>query len=120
VFVVDDFLKWRGVAKNNLECAGFRNISYFETTGSALEAHPIFRPELCLIDINFDDLDLGNLEGLGLCYKLKETEKGIVVVVMSSREDGAELAMKNGGADYFIRKPQFVEDFDKFMEAYES
>lgn len=116
VVVLDDLEKWRKVATNNLTHYGCNNITYFKTKEGIITTYNP-RTTIALLDINLDIQDEQNREGLKVCQFFKQTSPNITIVVMSSLENIATEA-KERGADFIIRKSNFVQDFDTFVNQY--
>ncbi len=119
VAILDDIEKWRKVATDNLVYYGCSNIIYFENKKDILRAYESneTKPDITLLDINLNPQDTQNKEGLEVCQFFKETSPETTIVVMSSLEDIAKEAAKKG-ADFFIQKKNFTQDFDTFIKQY--
>jgi len=120
VAVLDDREKWRKVTANNLNHYGCNNITYFKTKNNIIKAHQlnnIQTPDVAFLDINLNPNNSRNREGLEVCQFFRENIPDTTIVAMSSLENIAEEAKKNG-ANFIIQKKNFVQDFDTFIQQY--
>jgi FixJ family two-component response regulator len=118
VAVLDDLEKWRKVVTNNLAHYGCNNITYFKTKEGIITRYDP-NTTIALLDINLNIDDENNKEGLEVCQFFKKTAPETTIVVMSSLENMANEAKKNG-ADFIIQKKNFMQDFDTFVKKYTS
>jgi len=125
VLVVDDFEKWLKIARNNLEYYGCKEIV---ESIEPLDANKIYQKEnfpLAFVDINFDKDNLEDTQGLDLIGHWREQEyirdggiKKIIVAMSSLKDEDIKLMALASGANYFIDKEHFTDDFDRFVDWY--
>lgn len=124
VLVVDDFEKWLKVAENNLRYYGCEDIIKSTNPLDANKKYSEVNPTIAMIDINFNPDDLEDTQGLDLIGHLREQEYlkdgkiKKVLVAMSSLKEDIKLRALDSGANYFIDKERFAEDFDGFVDWY--
>ncbi|MBR9702009.1 response regulator [Candidatus Pacearchaeota archaeon] len=119
ILIVDDIEEWLEITKNNAVHYGAQDIINAKNVKDGERLYCEVSPTIVFADINFDKKDLANQEGLSLIEKISESrsEDLIALVAMSSLQ-AIEDATKKTGADYFINKKSFMEDFDGFIETY--
>ncbi len=124
VLVVDDLEKWLKVARENLRYYGCEEIIEATNPLDAVKKYSKVNPTMVMIDINFDPDNLEDTQGLDLIDHLREQEyiregkTKQVIAAMSSLRGDIKLRALASGANYFIDKKKFVEDFDGFVDWY--
>lgn len=123
VLVVDDLEKWLKVASDNLRYYGCEEIIKSTDPLDANRKYFEVNPTMSFIDINFDIENLEDTQGLDLIGHLREQEylgknKFKIIVAMSSLKEDIKLRALASGANYFIDKSKFTEEFDRFVEWY--
>lgn len=116
IIILDDLEKWKSIVTNNLTYYGCNNIIYFKTKEEIITS---YNPNttIAFIDINLDTQDKQNREGLKVCKFFKQNVPKTTIVAMSSLENMANASRENG-ADFFIQKTNFVQDFNSFIKQY--
>ncbi len=118
VLVVDDLEKWLGVARDNLRYYRCEEIIEASNPLDAVKKYSEVKPTMAMIDINFDVNNLTDTQGLGLISKIREDDPQIPILAMSSLREDIKVRALASGANYFIDKEKFVEDFDGFIDWY--
>jgi DNA-binding NarL/FixJ family response regulator len=102
VLIVDDHAGFRRAARSILEDEGYDVVAESATGMGALEAVARFRPELVLLDIGLPDLD-----GLEIAGRLTTADRGLAVVLTSSRDAcDYRSQLESSGARGFIPKAE--------------
>lgn len=113
VLVVDDDLDIAEIIQIILEEAEYKSeiVTEAEKTYQRVKK---YKPDLILLDILLADTD-----GRIICRKLKnqKSTKNIPVIILSAHS-GVANTVKEYGADDFLEKPFFMEDFLKKVRAY--
>jgi DNA-binding NarL/FixJ family response regulator len=100
VLIVDDHAGFRRAARAILEAEGYVVVAESSTGTEALEAVERFRPTLVLLDIGLPDLD-----GIEVAGRLTTADRGLAVVLTSSR-DACDYQLESSGARGFIPKAE--------------
>ena len=119
VLIVDDYEKWLKVATNNLLYYGCEKQNIFRAH-NIREGKRIYSTKKSLItitDINFDQNNLEDTQGLEFISEIREINPSGIIVAMSL-SIGVRQKTLESGADYFINKGSFTENFDSFVEWY--
>lgn len=126
ILAVDDFEKWLKVVKHNAEYYGARekDIFFAYNIQEGKRIYTLEKPRIVVSDINFAADDSINREGLELISfmhraKLKEgnfSRSLLSIVAMSSLDPEIEKATKFAGADYFINKRTFSDQWDSCVK----
>ncbi|MBU2590269.1 MAG: response regulator [Nanoarchaeota archaeon] len=121
--ISDDMDYWHDIVERNLRFFGFNEFLHAYTIEECLERYKNNKPGLIITDINYDPLmpgnihnGKGNLDGLRLCEQIREQDRDIKIVVMSSIEECAKETSIKNGADYFIQKKRFKEEIENFIK----
>jgi hypothetical protein len=134
LLIVDDHQKWLDTASNNAIYHGVKEIYKAKSTLEGINIWTIERPSIIITDINFDENDLTNNDGLGLLEKIFYENPRLpykefliknpnlpfptqTLVAMSSIQNIEKIAREKG-ANYFLNKKNFVNDFDNFAFQY--
>jgi len=134
ILIVDNDQKWLDVVCRNAEYYGAKEIYQTKSPSKGMYFWEVERPSIIFIDINFNEKDLTNKEGLDLLeqlsYKIqklpdkKYLEKNpdidfpTTTLVAISSFKGMRGFAKKAGANYFIRKKNFIRDFEGFVWNY--
>ena len=117
ILVADDLQKWRDSVKRNLAYYQAATPLEATTANEAVRLAETHRPDLAILDINYDPENPGlegDLSGLTIaCQGIRERFPDSKIVVMSANQPEEvyrELA-RQYGADYFINKERLVEGF---------
>lgn len=108
ILVVDDNPMNLEMVSFMLEAGGFM-VRTARDAGAALDAIPVFRPDLILMDIQLPGVD-----GLALTQQLKgdPATSGIAIVAFTAYAmKGDEARMRAAGCDGYISKPINVATF---------
>ena len=120
VLVVDDFQEWLNVARNNLVYYGcpLERIVTAKNIEEGFRKYKNENPTLNFIDINFNPDNLKDTQGFGLIRRLRGDNYTHPIIAMSSLTENIRERVLDAGANFFIGKMNFVEDFDRFIEWY--
>jgi len=100
LMIVDDHRSFRDAARRVLESAGFEIVGEAVDGESALEAIPVLRPDIVLLDVHLPGID-----GFEVAERLNERADAPLIVMTSSR-DRAHFGplVEQSGARGFIDK----------------
>jgi DNA-binding response OmpR family regulator len=100
ILLVDDDRAYLNSISRFLERQGYY-VSSHESAQRALEALPILRPELAIVDIMMPGLD-----GLALCQRIRESSKGQIPVAILTALDSDEMYHRahESGAGFCLSK----------------
>jgi DNA-binding NarL/FixJ family response regulator len=114
VMLVEDDVYWQDMMKDILKsCSDIQlcsicssaedSIRYLEQNGDQIQ--------VMLIDINLDNTDYTNQEGIELCLKIKGSFPNIKIIMLSSLDDPATImdSMTYGSAKNFISKKYYMD-----------
>jgi len=118
ILVVDDIQKWLDVSKENLKYYGCEDIITAENPETAYIKYTKQKPEIILTDINFDTENLEDMQGCYLIKKLRDEKYQNPIIAMSSLTGDIKQKTFDFGADFFINKKDFIEEFDSFVRWY--
>ncbi|GAA1840654.1 hypothetical protein GCM10009836_19990 [Pseudonocardia ailaonensis] len=100
VLLAEDAPSLRRLLTDALQAAGM-DVTAVENGRAALAAHPAVRPDLVVTD-----LEMPQLDGLGLTRELRGRGETVPVVVVTGRDDpDTRAAAAAAGADRFLPKP---------------
>jgi DNA-binding NarL/FixJ family response regulator len=100
LMIVDDHRSFRDAARRVLESAGFEVVGEAADGESALEAIPVLRPDVVLLDVQLPGID-------GFEVALRLTERGDApLIVMTSSREASHFGplVEQSGARGFIHK----------------
>lgn len=86
-----------------LECEGFDVVGEAATGGEALTASKLLAPELILLDVQLPDMD-----GVGIASQLANAASGPAVLLVSSRPRDDLGPLDDSGALGFIPKDELT------------
>lgn len=118
ILVIDDELFYREIIKELLEKEGHKVFS----AGNAREGLELVRqvePDLSLVDIVLP----GNMDGLAVLFKLKQTYPEMPVIMLSAYDDKKLIlsALRRGAFDYLpkpIAGPELIHTVDQALERF--
>lgn len=108
VLIVDDEPEWRGTLKDVMELGGYDNL----TSENCTSAQAILRQynvKLLILDLNFDDSDLDNKEGLKILEELDDYSKETKALILTSHgtAEDEQIARSSTRLVDFIHKEAF-------------
>src|SRR3954471_14325357 len=114
VLIVDDEEGFRDGVADLLQMEGY-TVSVARDAVEAVRVLPVFRPEVILLDLRMPNLDgEGFLRGMtGL-----PASRGVPVVLISAKEDLAQIASRTGAAGYLSKPfeaPQLLSLLEKVL-----
>lgn len=99
ILVVDDEPQIGKVLRRALESRGF-DVRVAPDGESALDVFRVWQPNLVI-----SDLAMPNLDGLGLCARIRKTS-GVPIIVLSVKgEEKTKVEALDSGADDYVTKP---------------
>lgn len=102
VMIVDDHAGFRSFARAILEAEGFDVVGEAPDGAAALAAVRALAPDIVLVDVALPDMD-----GFAVCDALLDGDRGLAVVLMSSRDDSVyRRRLERSQARGFIPKQE--------------
>ncbi|MDX1435333.1 MAG: response regulator transcription factor [Anaerolineales bacterium] len=115
ILVVDDHPLFRDGLISLLEAAGYEIVGQAEDGEAAITAVDKLNPDLVLLDLKMPGMD-----GITTLRRLKSTNAGLWVVVLTVSEDDADLfAAIEAGADGYLQKNLNATQFMDLLEGLE-
>ncbi len=104
ILIIEDEEGVRRVLSNNLSRRGFR-VHAAESGRDGLEAEPVFRPDLILLDLGLPDLD-----GFAVIKTLRERTRAPIVILSVRGAEADKVRALDLGADDYLTKPFGLEE----------
>lgn len=111
IIIVEDDPMMADTIASMLELFGYET-AICQTAGEALDAIPMDRPGLILLDLNLPD----GVNGVEICRQVKtDPELAATSVIMVSAEDHPDTihAAMEAGASRYLVKPVGLDDLEK-------
>ena len=103
ILIIEDELSTRRFLRVALTNQGYRLAEAVAGREGLVQAATL-RPDLIILDLELPDID-----GLGVIEQLREWASTPVFVLSASCQEGAKVAALDGGADDYLTKPCGVE-----------
>jgi DNA-binding NtrC family response regulator len=116
IFIVDDDIFCLTLYNQFLKNLGYSNVTSF-TGGDECLNHMNASPELIFLDYNMEGLN-----GIEVLKKIKESNPGIEVYIITGKEDPAVAAdaKKHGAVDYIVKSSLSPDKMKSIMEQVEA
>ncbi|MCU1287402.1 MAG: response regulator transcription factor [Acidobacteriales bacterium] len=99
ILVVDDEPQIGKVLRRGLQARGF-DVRVAPDGESALDIFTIWQPDLVI-----SDLAMPNLDGLGLCSRIRKASRVPIIVLSVKGEESTKVEALDSGADDYVIKP---------------
>lgn len=111
VLIADDDAAIRRVLQAQLAARGY-SIYEARTGAGVLQAVPMLRPDVVLLDLGLPDLD-----GIEVTRRLRETSDVSIIILSVRAAESDKIAALDAGADDYLTKPCYTPDLLERLRA---